>query len=121
MITNPKRKSPRAQWWEYSLPGQYFVTICTKDRLPLFGMINNGKMLHSPQGAVAYVLWNEISNHFEDVFLGPFVIMPDHVHGIISIKEHDRQVTEAAKPDTMNGYPKQTDIILAEYLDNLKR
>src|SRR5690606_22056934 len=80
------RKSPRAKWWDYSTPAAYFVTICTKNRLHLFGEIRNGKMQYSPSGIIANIMWYEIKNHFPCVELVEFVVMPNHVHGIIIIK-----------------------------------
>lgn len=80
------RKSPRAKWWDYTNPAAYFVTICTKDRSPILGEIINGKMHHSHSGIIANILWYEIKNHFRNVELDEYVIMPNHVHGIIIIK-----------------------------------
>ena len=79
------RKSPRASWWDYSSPGVYFVTICTKDRAHLFGEIQDGKMHYSHSGIIANIIWYEIKNHFPTVELDEFVVMPNHIHGMINI------------------------------------
>ncbi|RKD13848.1 hypothetical protein BCY91_09845 [Pelobium manganitolerans] len=79
------RKSPRASWWDYSTPGAYFVTICTKDRVHLFGEIQDRKMQYSHSGIIANIIWYEIKNHFPTVELDEFVVMPNHIHGIINI------------------------------------
>ncbi len=63
----------------------YFITICTRDRTRYFGEIKNGRMIHSPAGAIANVLWYDISRNSDTIDLGEFVIMPDHMHGIIII------------------------------------
>jgi len=79
------RKSPRASWWDYSSPGVYFVTICTKDRAHLFGEIQDGKMHYSHSGIIANIIWYEIKNHCPTVELDEFVVMPNHIHGMINI------------------------------------
>ena len=88
MTTNhpkPNRKTTRLQTWNYGWPGVYFITICTKNRIHYFGEIENGKMILSPVGVIADILWYEIKNHAKNVELGAFVVMPNHVHGIITI------------------------------------
>ena len=75
--------SARAQWWDYGWNGAYFITICTKNREHFFGEINNGKMVLSPTGVIADILWHEIPNHAPFVELGDFVVMPNHIHGIL--------------------------------------
>ena len=78
-----RNESARLQNWDYGSDAAYFITICTKDREHFFGEIQNGQMQVSPAGAIAYVLWNEIKNHAKNVELGEFVVMPNHVHGIL--------------------------------------
>ena len=71
------------QNWDYRWAGAYFITICTQNRAPYFGNIENGKMMLSAVGAIADALWYEIKNHNRDIQLGEFVVMPDHIHGIL--------------------------------------
>ncbi|MDR9419564.1 transposase [Gracilimonas sp.] len=78
-------KSIRLDGWDYRIPWFYFVTICTKDRCHYFGEIRDGIMGLSEQGCAAWYFWNEIPNHFDNVKLDEFVVMPNHVHGIIQI------------------------------------
>jgi putative transposase len=75
--------SARASWWDYGWNGAYFITICTANRNNLFGEISNGKMQLSSIGILADVFWHEIKNHAENVELGAFVVMPNHIHGIL--------------------------------------
>jgi REP element-mobilizing transposase RayT len=75
--------SARAQWWDYANAGAYFITICTHNRECYFGNITNGKMALSGVGVLADVFWHEIKNHSKNVELGEFVVMPNHVHGIL--------------------------------------
>ena len=75
--------SARAQWWNYGWNGAYFVTICTENRACFFGEINGGKMCLSRTGVVADIIWHQIPHHAPFVELGDFVVMPNHVHGIL--------------------------------------
>lgn len=78
--------SARANWWDYSNNGQYFITICTHDRVHHFGEIEKGKLKMTAAGAIAQGFWHEIPRHFPFVHLGEFVVMPNHIHGIIIIE-----------------------------------
>ncbi len=79
------RKSIRLQGYDYSQAGAYFITICTHNRLSLFGEIINGEMFLNAAGMTAQQCWQAIPAHFPATELGEFVIMPNHVHGIIHI------------------------------------
>lgn len=81
--------STRLQNWDYGWNAIYFVTICTKDRQHYFGEITDGKMHLSSVGAIADVLWHELTNHFDNIELDAFVVMPNHIHGIIAINNVD--------------------------------
>jgi putative transposase len=88
MTYNPDihhRRSIRLKSYDYSQAGLYFVTICTHQRLPLFGEIIKGEMILNEAGMVAEKCWLAIPEHFPQVKLDEFVIMPNHVHGIIQI------------------------------------
>lgn len=76
-------KQYRLKGYDYSRNGYYFVTICTKDKIPYFGKCEEGRMQLSEIGKVAKMCWMEIPNHFSHVLLDVFVVMPDHVHGIL--------------------------------------
>jgi REP element-mobilizing transposase RayT len=84
------RKSIRLQGYDYSQAGAYFVTIVTYQRDCLFGKIIDGEMYINEDGKIVQKWWNEIPNHFQNVELGAFVIMPNHVHGIIWITAERR-------------------------------
>jgi len=77
------RKTPRKQNWDYTQNGAYFITICTANRENYFGKIIDGKMILSPTGILADVFWHEIKNHAKFVELNEFVVMPNHIHGIL--------------------------------------
>lgn len=80
--------STRLQKWDYGWNAIYFVTICTWHREHYFGEINNGAMCLSPIGTIANVLWHELKNHFNNIELDAFVVMPNHIHGIIAINNN---------------------------------
>lgn len=75
----------RANWWDYGKDGIYFITICTQNREHYFGEIKDGAMNLSEIGQIAQKCWNEIPNHFPFTHLEAFVVMPNHVHGILVI------------------------------------
>jgi len=87
-----RSESARAQWWDYGWNGAYFITICTKNREHFFGEIQHGKMELSPLGVIADILWHDIPNHVSFVELGDFVVMPNHIHGILILDNPDRAV-----------------------------
>ena len=77
--------------WDYRRSAFYFVTICTNDRRHFFGDIRDGRMGLSVQGCVAWYFWNQIPIHFDNVVLDAFVVMPNHVHGIIQIQPNQKK------------------------------
>lgn len=99
------RKNIRLRGYDYSSEGLYFITICTKDRKHYFGLIDNQKFEYSAIGAIAYTYWNEIPKHFKNVNLGEFVIMPNHVHGIIEIVRTRHGVSLQSQPESSAGTP----------------
>ena len=82
---NHRRRSIRLQGYDYSQPGWYFVTIVTHDRQNLFGRIENGKMILNDGGKIVRKCWLEIPDHYPNVNLDEFIVMPNHIHGIIDI------------------------------------
>lgn len=80
-----KRRSIRLKGWDYSSPGTYFITICTQNRECLFGKVNRGEMVLNEWGQIVAQCWREIPKHFPHAELDEFVVMPNHVHGIIAI------------------------------------
>lgn len=78
-------ESTRLYGYDYGQNGAYFITICTKNRIHYFGKVSNGEIQLSAIGKFAFECWEAIPQHFPFVELGEFVVMPDHVHGIIII------------------------------------
>ena len=79
------RHSIRMQGYDYTQNGCYFLTICTRNRECLFGEIQNAEMFLSNIGEKVNDCWQEIPKHFPQIVLHEYVIMPNHVHGIIEI------------------------------------
>ena len=75
--------SARLQNWDYGWPGAYFITICTHNWKNYFGEIIDKKIELSNIGVIADILWCEIKNHAKNIELGEFVVMPNHIHGIL--------------------------------------
>ncbi|MFC1727323.1 transposase [Patescibacteria group bacterium] len=82
--TLPNRKSVRLKNYDYSLPGYYYVTICTQKRKFLFGDISGDKMILNDAGKIVNHVWKTLPRHHH-VALSAFQIMPNHVHCIIQI------------------------------------
>ena len=82
------RRSIRLPGYDYSQPGAYFVTICTQNRACLFGEIVDGKMIVNTLGQLLTSCWSEIPAHHPYITQDAYVIMPNHIHGILYIHEH---------------------------------
>lgn len=81
--------SARLQTWDYGSNAAYFITICTAHRECFFGTIEQGIMQLSDVGTVAEKYWFEMPEHFPFIKPAAFVVMPNHVHGIIIIDKTD--------------------------------
>lgn len=86
-------QSTRLQNWDYRWAGAYFITICTQNREHYFGKIVNKKMELSHIGVIADIFWHQIPQHTKNVELGAFVVMPNHIHGVL-ILTNDNVNTE---------------------------
>jgi REP element-mobilizing transposase RayT len=84
------RQSIRLKNYDYSQAGAYFITICTHQKQCLFGNIKNGRMRLNHLGAIADQYWQQIPEHFPNTALDIYIIMPNHLHGILWIIESDK-------------------------------
>jgi len=91
-------ESARLKNWDYSSPGYYFITICTKNRECLFGEIVNGKIVPNKYGEILENCWNDLPNHYPNLKLDQFVVMPNHVHGIIIIEYNNNTIDYQGVP-----------------------
>ena len=97
-----KRRSMRLLGHDYSTPGAYFITACTQNRSLLFGRVVDGKMVGNRLGAVVEDCWSQLPDHYDNVSLDAFVLMPNHIHGIIAIESSP---TDAGAVSTRHGIP----------------
>jgi len=82
-------ESARRSGWDYSQRGWYFVTICTKDKKCSLGSVAEGQMVLCDAGAIAEIEMRRVADHYLNVTIDRFVVMPNHVHAIIVIEgEH---------------------------------
>jgi putative transposase len=79
------RKLPRLHSYDYSTPGAYFVTICVKNRESVFGEIQDRQICINHNGRIIDKCWLDLVNHFNNIELDSYVIMPNHFHGIVII------------------------------------
>ncbi len=78
-------ESTRLKDHDYSSPGDYYITINTENFRKIFGVIDGNRMCMSEAGFAALKHWGALSSRFPEIKLGEFIIMPDHMHGIITI------------------------------------
>lgn len=105
-----QRKPNRLQDYNYSTPGAYFITVCAHKRFEnrnIFGSIHNGEMIKNSWVALIESCWCDLPNHYANISLDEFIIMPDHIHGILWI--NDMNVGNGFKPfptgKTQHGLP----------------
>lgn len=82
------RRSIRLRDYDYSQPGYYYVTLCIHDwKQKLFGEIIDWKMIENQLAGIVRICWNDLPTHYTHIQLDEFIIMPNHVHGIIHIRD----------------------------------
>ena len=92
MVYDPKvhhRHSIRLAGYDYSQSGVYYVTICTRDRVCLFGGVADGETILNDFGKTVAVSWEWLGTRYDHVELDEWVVMPNHIHGIILIVDDD--------------------------------
>jgi REP element-mobilizing transposase RayT len=97
-------KPARLRKYNYDTPGAYFVTVCSKDRRDFFGEIENGEMALNPLGEIAKKCWLEIQVHFANVEMSEYVVMPNHVHGIILMFDNFFDTENSEKPSQRHAF-----------------
>lgn len=85
-MKNKSRKSNRLKGYDYSKIGFYFITICTQNKTKWFGKIENGEMQLNDIGKIVKRCWLDIPKHFPHIDLGEYIVMPNHIHGILKIE-----------------------------------
>lgn len=100
------RRTIRLKEYDYSLAGAYFVTVCVWNRECLFGEVVDGEMRLNESGIIIQDIWNTTPNHFVNIELDEFMIMPNHCHGIIVINRRG----EVSSPDS-SSVPNKMNVI----------
>ena len=83
----PRRRPLRLKGYDYSQPGAYFVTVCTQNLASLFGRVEDGVMGANDAGKMVLEVWDAIPDHYAGVGIDAFVVMPNHIHGIITLSD----------------------------------
>ncbi|MCK4420151.1 transposase [candidate division WOR-3 bacterium] len=103
-------ESSRLKSWDYASTGYYFVTVCTKDKKCYFGNVTEKEIRLSEIGEVVQGFWLKIPEHFGNVELDEYVMMPNHLHGILII-EKGKNCRDEALPRLYTGkYPNMSRI-----------
>lgn len=121
MAFNPEkhhRRSIRMEGYDYSQAGVYFVTVCVKDRECLLGEIGGGKMVLNEMGKIVEETWNDLTNHIENIELDEFMVMPNHVHGIVVIKSEKK--TESRKRHGLSEIVRQFKTFSAKRINQIR-
>ena len=87
-VPEKHRRSIRLEEYDYGQPGAYFVTLCAHQRECLFGEIQEGKVVLSEMGRIVEREWTVSANIRREIDLDTFIIMPNHMHGIVTIRDH---------------------------------
>ncbi len=100
------RRSIRLRGYDYTQPGAYFVTICTHNREPLFGQVEDGRMALNAFGRIVWEEWFRTAQvrPYVELFEDEFVVMPNHIHGIIWIVGKPVGATRRVAPT--DGHPR---------------
>ena len=80
-----RRRSLRLKGYDYTQAGAYFVTVVVQEKLPLFGVVVDGKMQLNAAGEMVQRIWDAMPNRFPSIVMNAFIAMPNHIHGIIAV------------------------------------
>lgn len=108
------RQSVRLRSYNYATAGVYFITVCTHDRAPRLASINASQIHLTTEGEVVNQIWFELPKHFPTIELDEFIVMPNHIHGILILNklavtfprmQPSPATTEFASQSTKNLHP----------------
>jgi putative transposase len=94
----PPRKSTRLRGYDYAQEGAYFVTLCTQNRISLFGAIEGDEMQPNDSGNVILYWWNELQTKFPSIELDSHILMPNHFHAIIVLFDVNQKGAPTCAP-----------------------
>ena len=119
---NNRYRIPSAslQSWDYGKNGAYFITICTKNMRHFFGSVVNSEMQWNDVGEIAMQLWSDIPIYFSYIELGNFIVMPNHVHGILIIdKQHQNANVSEIDTSKIGGFANEKNPMLIENISRI--
>ena len=94
----PQRKSsPRLRGFDYRVAGYYFITICTFNREPRFGNVRDEKMILNSTGRIIERSWQYLPDHYSNLKLDEYVIMPNHFHAIAILEGNGHELSEIVR------------------------
>lgn len=96
-------ETTRLQNWNYASDGWYFITICTKGREHIFGKIEHATMNLNQFGRIVEQCWYDLPNHYLNLILDAFVVMPNHFHGIMIIDNKTKPDANTDAGGVVNG------------------
>ena len=97
------RRSIRLRGYDYTQPGSYFVTICVEDRARVFGDVFDAEMALTRLGRTVEEAWRGLPRRFRGLAIDAFVVMPNHVHGLLWL-EHDDTLSQPALGDALGWF-----------------
>lgn len=98
-----RNASARAQWWDYSANGLYYITACTKERKCTLGRITNEEMFPSPVGEIVLEEWHKSFDIRKELSCDIFQMMPNHLHAILRIERVEDDTSSSAIPQAATG------------------
>lgn len=98
----PNRRSVRFPDYDYTQPGAYFITIVTLNRACIFGEVSEGMVLLTPLGNIVAYEWQRLNIRFAHIQLGEWVVMPNHLHGIINLIDRHPGISFAKETNKEN-------------------
>jgi len=101
----PRRKQLRLPGYDYAFPGVYFVTICSAGKVAVFGSVSGESIVLSRAGEIVRAEWIGLAERFARLVLDEFVIMPNHLHGVLAFVGHAGGASPAGgiSPATTGG------------------
>ena len=98
----PRRRSLRLLAYDYSQAGAYFITACTQNRVMLFGEVIECNVRLNEMGTIVQRIWEDLPTHYSGIDLDAFIVMPNHMHGIIILA--DQSERRHAIPEIVRGF-----------------
>jgi len=111
----PQRKLQRLRNYNYAQNGMYFVTLCTQNRLNLFGQIENGDLVLNDAGKMVFHKFEQIPQVYPDIAIDKFIVMPNHLHAILMIQHDVIQQGDSGTP--RGAFPTMS---LSDYIHRFK-